>query len=91
MSDYPTRDFTIIQPSIVETQLTGWIATVQFTRRDHQYEVKLTDNRMARWSVSCLRDGKPIAWHAVNLQAMAVVNEAVKWLKAAQTIAGVAK
>jgi hypothetical protein len=86
-SDYPTRGFNIVQPSIAETQLTGWVATAQFSRLGHEYAIKFIDNRMPRLSVECMRDGKPIAWHRLSDKARQVAHKAADFLKSARAIA----
>ncbi len=83
MTDYPKRGFTIVHPSILDQQLTGWIATAQFERQNHRYAIKFIDQRFARLTCECLRDDKPIAWHKLNDQARQVAHKAAEWLKAA--------
>jgi hypothetical protein len=80
--DYPTRGFSIIQPTIAESQLTGWLATVQFTRLWHQYAIKFRNLR----APECLRDGKPVDWYKLNSKAQSVGHKAADWLKEASKI-----
>lgn len=82
MTDYPTRGFNIIQPTIAETQLTGWLATVQFERLGHRYAITFRAGR----GPECLRDGKPVAWHKLNSKAQAVGHKAADWLNEAAKV-----
>lgn len=81
-SDYPARGWTIVQPTIAETQLTGWLATVQFERLGHRYAIKF-----CRGGPECLRDDKPIAWHKMNAKAREVAHKAADWLNEVAKIA----
>ncbi len=82
MTNYPTRGFSLIQPTIIETSLTGWLATVQFTRLGHQYSIKFRHLRQPE----CLRDGKPIDWYKLNSKAQAVGHKAADFLRAAAAL-----
>lgn len=81
--DFPTRGFAIVQPTIVENQLTGWIATAQFSRLGHTYAIKFMRDRA---HTECLRDGKPVEWHKLNAKAKAVAHNAAKFLGAAAAL-----
>jgi hypothetical protein len=83
MTDFPTRGFSLIQPTVAETQLTGWLATVQFSRLGHEYAIKFRNLRQPE----CLRDGKPIDWYKLNSKAQAVAHKAADWLNAAAKVA----
>ncbi len=79
MIDYPTRGFSLTMPTIVETQLTGWLATVHFQRAGADYDIRFVALR----SPQCLRNGKPIDWHKMSAKARAVAHKAADWLNEA--------
>src|SRR5712664_1098971 len=78
-SDYPARGFSIVQPTFMEMQLTGWLGTAQFSRLGHRYAIKFVNFRTPQ----CLRDEKPIAWHKMNARALEVANKAADFLNMA--------
>jgi hypothetical protein len=82
MSEYPTRGFNLITPTIAERQLTGHVATVQFERLGHRYAIKWIVGR----AVECSRNGKSVAWHKMNTKAQAVAHKAYDFLKGALTV-----
>jgi len=78
-ADYPTRGYSVEQPTILETKLTGWCATVRFKRAGHRYEIKFITLQAPR----CLRDDRPIAWERLNSKAQATAHKAADFLSAA--------
>jgi hypothetical protein len=55
---YPTRGIELVVPSNAETEITGWLATVNFNRRGHDYSVQYL-----RCGLGIERDGEKVrAW-----------------------------
>lgn len=85
-ADYPTRNFSLVTPSVAETKLTGWVATARFERQGHRYDIRFVDNRMQRLSVECMRDGKPVSWDKLTNAARKIAHKAADFLRSAAEV-----
>lgn len=77
--NFPTTGFDVEVPTIAETNLTGWLATIRFARHGAQYHVRFRHLR----APECLRNGRAIDWSDLTPTARSVANKAADWLNEA--------
>lgn len=69
---YPTKGIELVMPSIAERECTGWLFTVNFNRRGHDYSAAL---HRAGWAIE--RDGTKVArWDDVPGMAQKIILKA---------------
>lgn len=69
---YPTKGIELVVPSIAERDITGWLFTVNFNRRNHDYSAKLY---RSGWAIE--RDGKAITrWDDLPAMAQKIIVKA---------------
>ena len=77
MHEFPTTGWNVEIPTIAETQLTGWLATVRYTRNGAQYTIRFRNLR----NPECQRNGKAIDWPELTATARNVACNSADWLR----------